>query len=115
MPTTDGSYQAKKEQDAPGHQGGRGGLTRVQIGQTMPEQNLRVPLKHALVDQQTDLKSECEEAGVSYDAAAKAQSGNHEVANRRVQDLFQRLLHAWKPGSFGPARGQEDQFLSEGG
>lgn len=86
----------------------------VQIGKTMPEQDMRIPLKHALVDQETDLKQECEAAGVSYNAASKAQSGHHEVSNVWVQQLFQRLLHRWKPGSFAPADDQEDRAHETG-
>ena len=85
----------------------------VQLGRTMPAQDLRLPLKHALLDLSTDLKTECDASDVSYNAATKAQSGDHPVSNKDVQTLFQRLLHDWKPGTFAPARGQMDQLVGD--
>lgn len=80
----------------------------VVTGQSLPEQDLRVPMKHALVDLGTDLKAECEAQSIPYSTASKALSGHHDVPDGAVRDLFQEILHRWKPGSFQPAPGQDD-------
>lgn len=80
----------------------------VVTGRSLPEQDLRVPVKHALVDLGTDLKAECEDRKISYSTASKALSGHHDVPDGAVRDLFQGILHRWKPGSFKPAPGMDD-------
>lgn len=87
---------------------------RVEAGSSLPDQDLRIPLKHALVDLQTDLRAECEKTHVSYSSASKAHSGHADVGGEGVQRLFQHILHRWKPGSFAPAEGQKDGAREEG-
>lgn len=82
----------------------------VVIGQSLVEQDLRVAIKHALIDTDETMKDACEDAGVSYNALTKAMSGEQSIANASQRDLVQRLLHSWRPGSYVPAPGQEDRL-----
>jgi len=82
--------------------------TRVTMGKDMPEQDLRVPLKTALLQLDRNLKAECEARDVSYNAASKALSGQYPIVNCYVRDLFQRILHMANPHTYEPAPGQTD-------
>lgn len=85
----------------------------VSLNGSLPEQDLRTPVKHAMVDEQTNLRKECDCLHVSYSSASKALSGHREVATVGVQRVFQELLHRWKPDTFAPHKDQDDRLYDQ--